>query len=84
MFDIAPIPKPRPFKSRFHLGYPFTKHEQNRYITNRQMEAYQNLVIAIRVELDAIHYFGTFSLEAIEAEKETTIAKRRYEIWRKK
>ena len=84
MFDIQPVPKPRPFKSRFHCPANPTLREQTIYITNRQVEAYQNLVVALRIEQEYIDTFGTFSLEALDAEKDTIVAKRRYETWRKK
>lgn len=84
MFDIQPVPKSKPFKSRFHCPANPTKREQDIYVTNRQIEAYQNLVVAMRVEQETLATFSVFSLEAMEAEKETTLAKRRYEIWRQK
>jgi hypothetical protein len=84
MFDIQPGPKPKPFKSRFRCPANPTKREKDIYVTNRQIEAYQNLVVALRVEQEYIDTFGTFSLEALDAEKDTIVARWRYELWRQK
>jgi hypothetical protein len=60
----------------------FTQHYD--HINKRKIEGYQRLVSALKAEKQAIEKFGTFSSQALEADKDTAKARRNFELWRKK
>ena len=66
------------------MPHRLTTAQENDRINKRKIESYQRLVVTLADERNAIIDYGTFSEQALEAEKATVKARRNFELWRKK
>jgi hypothetical protein len=57
---------------------------RDRYVDEQKIAAYQELVVALGYERNAILFYGALSQEARDAEVVTIRKRKKYEIWRKK
>lgn len=60
-----------------------TTKEDDR-VNKRRISCYSRLAYAMEYEKQMLQKFGTFSIEAWQADQDTLSARRNYDLWQKK